>query len=97
MERSGDDADGTCTADIIESAGEPETVAALPGGFDTVHAIRLGIGAIRRVGGQLGGVERVPSRFSLFLPSDSQIGPGNRAKVMYNQAISGPSPLLSVA
>ena len=26
--------------------------------------------AVRRVGGQLGGIERIPSRFSLFLPSD---------------------------
>ena len=37
--------------------------------------------AIRRVGGPLGVVEQVPSRFSLSLPSDSQIGPGNRATV----------------
>src|SRR5512142_2114044 len=37
--------------------------------------------AIRRIGGQLGVVERVPSRFSLFLPSDPQISPGNRATV----------------
>src|SRR5512135_471132 len=33
--------------------------------------------AVRRVGGPLGGIERVPSRFSLFLPSDPRIGPGN--------------------
>src|SRR5512142_3095115 len=37
--------------------------------------------AIRRIGGQLGVVERVPSRFSLFLPSDPQISPGNVATV----------------
>ena len=37
--------------------------------------------ALRRMGGQLGVVERVPSRSSLSLPSDPQIGPGNRATV----------------
>ena len=50
---------------------------------------RLGLGpgnwawdqAVRRVGGQLGGIERVPSRFSLFLPSDLRIGPGSDATV----------------
>src|SRR5271157_432429 len=50
---------------------------------------RLGLGprnkawdqAVRRVGGQLGGIERVPSRFSLFLPSERRIGPGSDATV----------------
>ena len=38
--------------------------------------------------GQLGVVEGVPSRFSLFLPSDPQIGPGNAASVSANQSDS---------
>src|SRR5512135_1977131 len=58
------------------------------GGYSNVSG-RLGLGprnqawdqAVRRVGGQLGGIERVPSRFSLFLPSDLRIGPGNDATV----------------
>ena len=36
---------------------------------------------VRRVGGQLAGIERVPCRFSLFLPSDLRIGPGSDATV----------------
>ena len=52
---------------------------------------RLGLGprnwawdqAVRRVGGQLGGIERVPSRFSLFLPSDLRIGSGSDATVSF--------------
>src|SRR5512135_3845822 len=58
------------------------------GGYSNVSG-RLGLGprnqawdqAVRRVGGHLGGIERVPSRFSLFLPSDLRIGPGNDATV----------------
>src|SRR5512133_3628106 len=41
--------------------------------------------AIRRIRGQLGVVEGVPSRFPLFLPSDPQIGPGNAATVSENR------------
>src|SRR5512135_1651004 len=61
------------------------------GGYSNVSG-RLGLGprnqawdqAVRRVGGQLGGIERVPSRFSLFLPSDLRIGPGCDATVSKN-------------
>ena len=67
----------------------PETVAALPGGFGTAHAIRLGIEHFAELGGQFGVVSRVPSRFSLFLPSDPQIGPGNAATVSLSNGLFG--------
>ena len=43
--------------------------------------------AIRRIRGQFGVVEGVPSRFPLFLPSDPQIGPGNAATVSLLQRL----------
>ena len=52
------------------------------------HAIRLGIKPFAELGGQLGGIERVPSRFSLFLPSDLRIGPASDATVSIQIKIS---------
>ena len=65
------------------------------GRFRTVHAIRLGIEPFAELGGQLGVIERIPSRFSLFLPSDPQIGPGNAATVsrfLYEARTLGMNP-----
>ena len=43
-------------------------MATLPGGWDLAYAIRLGIKPFAELAVNSGGIERVPSRFSLFLP-----------------------------
>ena len=48
------------------------------------QAVRYGV-----PGTHAGGIERVPSRFSLFLPSDLRIGPGSDATVSDLQAFRG--------
>ena len=62
----------TALCEVLPS--KKETIATLPGGWDLAHAIRLGIKLFAELG-QLAGIERVPCRFSLFLPSDLQSAP----------------------
>ena len=67
-----------------------ETIATLPGGWDLAHAIRLGIKPFAELGANSEAFERVPSRFSLFLPSDLRIGPGSNATVSICLALNRP-------
>jgi len=64
--------------------------------FGSVHTIRLGIEPFAKLGGQLGVVERVPSRSSLLLASDPQIGPGNRATVSGDVSFQEPSRIIEL-
>src|SRR5208337_2327363 len=79
---------GTCREVSRQISSKSETVATLPAGWDSAHAIRLGNKPFAELGAKSEAlsVSQVDSPCSL--PSDPRIGPGNVAIVSKKWCVS---------